>query len=137
MSANITLAGRLARDVEVKEFNGKQVAKFSIAIGSKNKDGKEHTDWYQCSVWGKTGEFVAKYFAKGSWIMVSGDLRMRAYDNKGTPACSGDISVYSASFAGPKVERPIDVATFGDPGGKPQDGHAPTADANEDSSIHF
>ena len=47
------------------------------------KDGSEReTDFIDCVAWRSTGEFVSKYFTKGSMIVVSGRLQIRNWTDK-------------------------------------------------------
>ena len=78
----ITVIGRMASDVEVKDFNGRNVANFSIAAQNKNKDkqtGQYGTNFYRVSAWGATADIAAKYLRKGHRVGVSGDLVIRNY----------------------------------------------------------
>ena len=78
----ITVIGRMASDVEVKDFNGRNVANFSVAAQNKNKDkqtGQYGTNFYRVSAWGQTAEVATKYLRKGHRVGVSGDLVVRSY----------------------------------------------------------
>ena len=78
----ITVIGRMASDVEVKDFNGRNVANFSVAAQNKNKDkqtGQYGTNFYRVSAWGATADIATKYLRKGHRVGVSGDLVIRNY----------------------------------------------------------
>lgn len=78
----ITVIGRMASDVEVKDFNGRNVANFSVAAQNKNKDrqtGQYGTNFYRVSAWGATADIAMKYLRKGHRVGVSGDLVVRSY----------------------------------------------------------
>ena len=78
----ITVIGRMASDVEVKDFNGRNVANFSVAAQNKNKDKQTNqygTNFYRVSAWGATADIAAKYLKKGHRVGVSGDLVVRSY----------------------------------------------------------
>ena len=78
----ITVIGRMASDVEVKDFNGRNVANFSVAAQNKNKDKQTNqygTNFYRVSAWGATADIAAKYLKKGHRVGVSGDLVIRNY----------------------------------------------------------
>lgn len=81
-----TIMGRLTRDPELRRTgSGVAVASFTIAVDRdySGKDGGEkETDFIDCVAWRGTGEFVSKYFAKGSMAVVSGRLQMRAWTDK-------------------------------------------------------
>ena len=44
--------------------------------------GEKETDFIDCVAWRSTGEFVSKYFTKGSMIVVSGRLQIRSWTDK-------------------------------------------------------
>ena len=85
MLNHITIMGRFTRDPELRRTgNGVAVASFSLAV---NRDivaeGKEReTDFIDCVAWRGTGEFVDKYFKKGSMAVVSGRLQIRGWTDK-------------------------------------------------------
>jgi single stranded DNA-binding protein len=48
----------------------------------KNENGEKETDFIDCVAWRATGEFVSKYFTKGTMIVVSGRLQIRPWTDK-------------------------------------------------------
>lgn len=86
MLNHIVIMGRLTRDPELRRTNtGVAVTRFSVAVDRdfQNKDtGERETDFINCVAWRSTGEFVSKYFSKGSMIVVSGRLQMRTWTDK-------------------------------------------------------
>ena len=86
MLNHITLMGRLTRDPELRYTqSGTPVASFTLAVDRDfaSKDGGERqTDFIDCVAWRQTGEFVSKYFAKGSMAVVSGRLQIREWQDK-------------------------------------------------------
>ncbi len=81
----ITIAGRMVRDPELRRTNsGVAVASFTVAVDRDfAKDGAEkETDFIDCVAWRQTGEFVNKYFSKGSMAVVSGRLQIRSWTDK-------------------------------------------------------
>jgi len=78
----ITVIGRLTRDVELKDFNGRNVASFGVASQNKRKDkdtGEYGSNFYTVSVWGASADVAARYLKKGNRVGVSGDLIYREY----------------------------------------------------------
>lgn len=96
-------SGRLGKDPEVKFFDEKSVTNFSIAVDRRVK-GEKVTDWYNCSVWGKSGETVAEYFKKGDGINVYGQLAQRKYESDKGQGVSMDLEVKGWSFPPSKKE---------------------------------
>ena len=86
MLNHVTIMGRLTRDPELRRTgSGIAVAGFHVAVDRDfgGKDGGEkETDFIDCVAWRQTGEFVSKYFTKGSMIVVSGRLQMRSWTDK-------------------------------------------------------
>ena len=86
MLNHITIMGRLTRDPELRRTgSGIAVASFTVAVDRDfgNRDGGEReTDFIDCVAWRQTGEFVSKYFTKGSMAVVSGRLQIRNWTDK-------------------------------------------------------
>ena len=86
MLNHITIMGRLTRDPELRRTgSGVAVASFTVAVDRDffGRDGGEReTDFIDCVAWRNSGEFVAKYFTKGSMIVVSGRLQIRSWTDK-------------------------------------------------------
>ena len=86
MLNHITIMGRLTRDPELRRTgSGVAVASFTVAVDRDfgGRDGGEkETDFIDCVAWRQTGEFVSKYFTKGSMIVVSGRLQIRSWTDK-------------------------------------------------------
>lgn len=102
----VALVGRLTRDVEVKYTSGENaqaVARFSVAVQRqfKNRDGNYDADFINCVAFGRTAEFVQKYFRKGSMIGIRGEIRTGSYTNKdGIKVYTTDINVSNVEFVG-------------------------------------
>ena len=86
MLNHIVIMGRLTRDPELRRTgSGIAVASFTVAVDRDfgGRDGGEkETDFIDCVAWRQTGEFVSKYFTKGSMIVVSGRLQIRGWTDK-------------------------------------------------------
>lgn len=99
---NFTGVGRLVRDPELKTAqSGTMVARFTIAIDRrfKNAAGERETDFPSCIAFGKTAEFINRYFEKGRRIGVIGSVQTGKYDNKeGRTVYTTDIVVNEAYF---------------------------------------
>lgn len=80
------IVGRLTRDIELKTAGETTVANFTVAVDkpyNKNNDHPE-ANWIDCVAWGKTAEFLEKYFKKGSKVGITGSLQTRTYEVKDT-----------------------------------------------------
>ena len=84
MLNTITIMGRLTRDVELRRTgSGIACANFTVAVDRDfTQDGQKETDFIDCVAWRQTGEFVSKYFRKGSMIVVKGRLQIRGWTDK-------------------------------------------------------
>lgn len=104
MLNNCTLMGRLTKDPELRYTNSETaVASFTIACDrdTTSRDGERETDFIDVVVWRGTAEFVAKYFAKGSEIIVNGRLQIRSWKDKdGNNRRSAEIIAHNTYFAG-------------------------------------
>lgn len=100
---NVILIGRLTKDPEVRE----NVTRFSVAVDRKFKrDGEPTVDFFNCVVFGKTADFVAKYFFKGKQIALTGRIENDSYTNKeGRKITTTVVKTDSVEFVGPKEER--------------------------------
>ena len=86
MLNHIVIMGRLTRDPELRRTgSGVAVASFTVAVDrdfSGRDGGERETDFIDCVAWRQTGEFVSKYFTKGSMMVVSGRLQIRNWNDK-------------------------------------------------------
>ena len=79
----VMMIGRLTKDVELRMTQGANplaVCSFSIAVDRRGKD--KEVDFFNCTAFGKTAEFMEKYLMKGSRIAVFGRLQSDNYTNK-------------------------------------------------------
>ena len=103
MLNHITIMGRLTRDPELRSTqSGVSVASFTVAVDRDfgGRDGGEkQTDFIDCVAWRQTGEFVSKYFHKGSMIVVSGRLQSRKWqDREGNNRTNWEIQADNVYF---------------------------------------
>jgi single-strand DNA-binding protein len=86
MLNKIIIQARLCKDVELRRLpSGKAVASVSVACDRDfaNKETNEReTDFIDIVAFGGTGEFMEKYFHKGSMAIVSGRLQIRNWTDK-------------------------------------------------------
>ena len=103
MLNHIVIMGRLTRDPEMRTAqSGVSVVSFTVACDRDfgGRDGGERqTDFIDCVAWRSTGEFVSKYFHKGSMIVVSGRLQSRKWqDRDGNNRTSWEINADNVYF---------------------------------------
>ena len=106
------LIGRLTADPEMRTTNsGVNVASFRLAVDRPYGDHK--ADFISVQAWRQTGEFVCRYFKKGSAIGVEGSIQTGEYtDRDGNKRYSFDVVADRAFFVESKgqqaeVEKPV------------------------------
>lgn len=104
----VILMGRLTRDVEMRQTpSGVSLARFSIAVNRRfaGKDAQQQADFINCVAWRQTGEFIARYFQKGSMIAVVGSIQSRSWDGQdGKRQFATEVVVDEAYFTGSRAE---------------------------------
>jgi single-strand DNA-binding protein len=104
------LMGRLTRDVELRYSQGGDmaIARFTLAVERDYKakdEEKPATDFIGCKAFGKTAEFISKYFRQGSMLAVVGSIQTGSYEDKdGKKVYTTDVIVNKASFTGEKAD---------------------------------
>lgn len=98
---SVQLVGRLTRDPEIRYTDGgSSVARFNIAVDRryKREDG-DNADFINCVAFGKTAEFVEKFFSKGKRIGVTGRIQTGSYtNNDGNKVYTTDVVAETAEF---------------------------------------
>jgi len=123
MALNLmTIMGRITKDLEMRQVNGGNAAvNFTVAVDRnyKNKDGSTTTDFVPCQAYGKTAEFICKYFGKGRMINCVGSFRSNPYtDKNGESRTIYCMQVETANFTGePKKDSPQENPTAPAPSG--------------------
>lgn len=101
---SIHIKGRLTRDPETRHTDsGKSVTNFSVAVN--RRFNRDKADFFNVTAWEKTGEFVEKYFHKGSEIIVEGEMQSREYtDRDGNNRIAWDLIAGNVEFCGSKSD---------------------------------
>lgn len=105
MLNRVILMGRMVADPELKQTpNGVSVATFRLAVerNYQPKDSNERLcDFISCVAWRQTGEFITRYFSKGSMIAIEGSIQTRQYQDKnGNKRTAVEVIADQAYFAG-------------------------------------
>ena len=148
MLNQITIMGRLTRDPELRRTqSGLAVTSFTVAVDQDRaqKDQKPACDFIDCIAWRQTGEFLAKYFQKGSMAVVSGRLQIRAWTDKdGNKRRSAEVVAENVYFGSTKkTEGTQSTAPASEPdyGSYYQPPAAPCSDyamlSDDDSQLPF
>ena len=107
---NVVLIGNITRDIELR--TGKtELASFTLAVQRRFKqDGEYKSDFISCKCFGKTAEFVSKYFGKGSKIALTGNIQTGRYEKDGTTIYTTEVIVDNVEFVEKKQESdPFDI----------------------------
>jgi len=73
--------GNLAQDPSMKYSQaGKAYTKFTVAV--KRTFGRDKTDFFNCTAFGKQAESIAQYCAKGSKVLVEGQVNIDKKEDK-------------------------------------------------------
>lgn len=98
---SVQLVGRLTRDPDVRYSDGgSTVARFTLAVDRRfKKEGGDEADFISCVAFGKTAEFVEKWFQKGQRMGLTGRIQTGSYTNKdGQKVYTTDVVVENTEF---------------------------------------
>lgn len=120
MLNQVTIMGRFTRDPELRyTATGTAVASFTIACGrdfADKQSGERETDFIDCVAWRQTGEFVSKYFQKGSMAVVSGRLQIRGWTDKdGNKRRTAEIVADNVYFGSSKRDSENAASSYNEP----------------------
>lgn len=128
----VILIGRLTKDVEVRQGET-AFCRFSLAVDRR----REGVDFINCVAFGKTAEFIGKYFSKGKKMGATGRIQTGSYTNRdGKKQYSCDIVVEEVEFVEPKSSQ-SDTAPVGDGFTPAEDEFVPVADDLNDDGLPF
>lgn len=105
---SVALVGRLTKNpIVTYTQGGSSITKFSIAVDRRFKaDGQPSADFINVVVFGKTGEFVEKWFHKGDPISITGRIQTGSYTKQdGTKVYTTDVIAESAEFVPGKPQN--------------------------------
>ncbi|WP_333685678.1 single-stranded DNA-binding protein, partial [Enterocloster lavalensis] len=98
---SVQLVGRLTRDPDVRYTDGgTTVARFTLAVDRRfKKDGGDEADFISCVAFGKTAEFLEKWFRKGQHLGLTGRIQTGSYVNQeGTKIYTTDVVTENVEF---------------------------------------
>lgn len=94
------ICGRMTKDPDVRWTQGNPqtcIARFTLAVDRKTKE--KATDFISCVAFGKTAEFVEKYFRKGTKMILEGRIQTGSYEKDGKKFYTTDVVAESVEFA--------------------------------------
>lgn len=97
----VILMGRLTKDPDVHINNDKTVVRFNLAVDRRYKtEGGQAADFPSVVAFGKTAEFISKYFHKGMKIALEGRIQTGDYtDKNGVKHYTTDVIAEAVEFA--------------------------------------
>lgn len=98
---SVQLTGRLTRDPDMRYTdNGTSIARFNLAVNRRFKsESGPDADFIGCIAFGKTAEFIEKYFCKGQKMDLNGRIQTGSYTNKdGIKVYTTDVVVENVEF---------------------------------------
>ena len=134
----IIMMGRLTHDPEIRYTQSATptaVARFSIAVNRKFKrEGQPDADFFNCTAFGKTAEFIEKYLHKGTKVLLSGQLQNNNYTkDTGEKVYAVQVIVEEIEFA---ESKNASGNTDGQPPAQPADSNG-FVSADIESDLPF
>jgi single-strand DNA-binding protein len=133
----VMLLGNLGADPELKMTPGGQaVLKLRLATTEtyldRNQVRQERTEWHRITLWGKRGEALGKFLAKGDRIFVEGRIQTSSYEKNGEKRYSTEVVATNIILSGGGRGRGEGAPAREGGAGRPQreavDAHDPAFD---------
>lgn len=113
---NVTLLGRLTKDPVISyTTDQKAIARFTVAVDRMpDKNGNKQADFIGCVGFGKTAEFIEKFFTKGKPIALTGRIQTGSFEKNGQKVYTTDVIAERVEFVpgvseAPKEEKKPEV----------------------------
>ena len=96
--------GRLTGDPDIRSNSETLAARFTVACDRRGRN--DTADFIPCVAFGKTAEFIEKYFKKGMRIGITGRIQTGSYTNKeGKKVYTTDIIAEQVEFVESKSQN--------------------------------
>ena len=131
----VILTGRITKDFELRRGGQNNTAYGTFTIANNAfKNNQEKTNFIDCKVVGHNAEYVAKYLKKGSFVMVSGRLKTRTYQDKN----GNNVKVVEISAKEIKADvKSSDTKPVNQPERAIKANQAPTQEEISDEDLPF
>lgn len=113
---NVNLMGRLTKDPVISyTTDQKAIARFTVAVDRMpDKNGNKQADFIGCVCFGKTAEFIEKFFTKGKPIALTGRIQTGSFEKNGQKVYTTDVIAERVEFVpgvseAPKEEKKPEV----------------------------
>ena len=106
----VVLMGRLTKDPDIRYTQNQEsicIARYTLAVDRRGpkKEGEQTADFINVVAFGKAGEFVEKYFHKGTKLVISGRIQTGSFTNKdGQKVYTTEVIVEDQEFAESKKD---------------------------------
>ena len=131
----------MTRDPEVRYTQGENslcIASFTVALDRRNRNQDQTADFPNCVAFGKTAEFIEKYFRKGMRIGGTGRIQTRSYENRnGEKVYVTEIVLEQAEFVESKSDSAPAKKTAKALHNDPLDGFMDIPDEIGDEELPF
>ena len=140
----VRIEGRIKADPEVKTGkSGKNYVTFSVAVdrgGRRKEDGTFEsfgTDWFNCSAFGGTADYLGKYVKKGDLLALTGSFHENVADGgaDGVKSHYWNLTVDTVTVktrAGANKNNEANSAQKSAPAPAPANAESPVADDNDE-----
>lgn len=82
----IIISGNVVKEPEIRVTqSGKSQVKLTVAVRRSYKNrqtGEYETDFFVCTDWGNSSNYIGKYIHKGSRVIVEGQMSNNSYIDK-------------------------------------------------------
>lgn len=111
----VILKGNVGHTPEIKEANGRKLAKFTMATNEsyRNSDGEKvtETEWHNLVAFEPIAQVIDQYVTKGTELLIEGKIKTRSYDDRdGNKKYFTEIIVRAFEFCGSKRDGDQDQA---------------------------
>lgn len=101
---SLILSGYVGKDPEVRVTqSGMTIANFSLGVN--RRFSKDKTDWFNCTAFNKTAEFIEKYIRKGNQIVLEGEIQNDNYEKAGKKVYGFKVIADQVEFADSKQSK--------------------------------
>lgn len=118
ITAKVFLNGNVGKVESSYTPKGEMLTKFSLAVNIGYGENKR-TNWYNCVVWGKSGEMAQKLLKVGTRMFLEGKQEIKEWEDKnGNKRQSVEITVtdFNVTSGGREAgEEPVSEPTEEEP----------------------
>jgi single-strand DNA-binding protein len=111
----VLVIGNLAKDAEVALLGDKDTPKATFrVVTTTGFGGQEHTEGFNCALWGQRAQSLSPYLTKGKRVYVEGEMRTRSYEQNGETKYFSEVRVQNVQLqpqgdgrgSGPPPDKP-------------------------------